>query len=155
MKLSEVVSILREMDQVQFTLPNGALVPAHFHVTEVGRIQREFIDCGGQVRRESYINFQLWEADDFDHRLSASKLIGIIKKAQEVLALQDEQVEVEYQGASIERYDLDMEGSVFHLRAKTTNCLAPDKCGVPKEKIRVNIAQLSNDTSCKPGSGCC
>lgn len=155
MKLSEVINVLKEMDQVQFILPNGTHVPAHFHITEVGRITREFIDCGGQLRKENHINFQLWEADDFDHRLGASKLLGIIHKAQQVIELKDEEVEVEYQGNSIERYNLEFEGSVFRLRAKATNCLAPDKCGIPKEKLRVNIAELNNAVSCKPGSGCC
>ena len=27
-------------------LPDGDFVPAHFHVTEVGRVQKDFIDCG-------------------------------------------------------------------------------------------------------------
>ncbi|MEI7863404.1 MAG: DUF6428 family protein, partial [Planctomycetota bacterium] len=31
-------------------LPDKSFVPAHFHITEVGRVQKDFIDCGGTVR---------------------------------------------------------------------------------------------------------
>jgi hypothetical protein len=30
---------------------------------------QNFIDCGGKVRNETVINFQLWDANDFEHRL--------------------------------------------------------------------------------------
>lgn len=30
-----------------FKLENGNSVPEHFHVTEVGIITKDFIDCGG------------------------------------------------------------------------------------------------------------
>ncbi len=33
-------------------LPSGGLVPSHFHITEVGRVQKTFVDCGG-TRRET------------------------------------------------------------------------------------------------------
>ena len=47
MKLSEVKSALTKLDTIAFQLPNGELVPTHFHVTEVGKISKHFIDCGG------------------------------------------------------------------------------------------------------------
>ena len=49
------------------------MVPSHFHVTEVGKITKHFIDCGGTVRNEEVVNFQLWQADDYDHRLHPEK----------------------------------------------------------------------------------
>ena len=64
MKLSEFKRILSQLEQIQFQLPNGELVPAHFHVTEVGSISKHFIDCGGTIRQERVVNFQLWEAND-------------------------------------------------------------------------------------------
>ena len=33
-----------------FALPDGGFVPAHFHITEVGHVEKNFIDCGGTVR---------------------------------------------------------------------------------------------------------
>ena len=53
MKLSEFKSHLNQMETVQFVLPNGSLIPPHFHITEVGQIEKRFIDCGGVLRKES------------------------------------------------------------------------------------------------------
>lgn len=77
-KLSEIKSTLPDWGELQFVLPSGVKVPAHFHITEVGQINKKFIDCGGTVRAEKVINFQLWEDGDFDHRLGAKKLLDII-----------------------------------------------------------------------------
>ena len=62
MKLSEIKSILGNLNTIAFQLPNGKLVPSHFHVTEVGKITKNFIDCGGTVRKEEVVNFQLWDS---------------------------------------------------------------------------------------------
>ena len=70
MKLSEVKTQLKNLEVLNFQLENGTPVPEHFHVTEVGVISKHFIDCGGVVRNEKVANFQLWDANDFDHRLS-------------------------------------------------------------------------------------
>ena len=59
MKLSEIKTILKKAVQIQFELPDGELVPRHFHVTEVGKVTKHFIDCGGTVRNEEVANFQL------------------------------------------------------------------------------------------------
>ena len=42
MKLSEIKSQLKSLTQISFQLPNGELVPSHFHVTEVGKISKHF-----------------------------------------------------------------------------------------------------------------
>ena len=63
MTLSEIKNHLKHLETIAFQLPNGELVPKHFHVTEVGKISKHFIDCGGTVRTENVINFQLWEAN--------------------------------------------------------------------------------------------
>lgn len=101
MKLSQVKSVLQNLNEVKFKLPNGTIVPAHFHVTEVGVITKQFIDCGGTARIEQVINFQLWEANDFDHRLAPQKLANIIDLSERVLRLPDAEVEVEYQADTI------------------------------------------------------
>jgi hypothetical protein len=156
MKLSEVKSQLQTLDELDFRLPSGTLVPKHFHVTEVGAITKDFIDCGGVVRHEKVVNFQLWEAGDFDHRLAPQKLVSIIALAEKVLGLGDWDVEVEYQSDTIGKYGLEFNNGFFELTSKTTNCLASDSCGIPKEKIRVKMSDLPLvSNSCTPGGGCC
>ncbi|MDF0705915.1 MAG: DUF6428 family protein [Bacteroidota bacterium] len=154
MKLEEVKSALAQLQTIAFQLPNGELVPNHFHVTEVGKITKHFIDCGGTVRNEEVVNFQLWNADDYDHRLHPEKLVHIIELSQNTLGIGDLEVEVEYQGQTIEKFALEFDGKNFLLTSKETDCLARDKCGVPAEKPKVKISELQN-SGCVPGSGCC
>ncbi|WP_395048059.1 DUF6428 family protein [Flavobacterium sp.] len=155
MKLSQIKTILKTVDTVNFQLPNGTYVPEHFHVTEVGLITKNFIDCGGTVRKETVINFQLWEANDFEHRLKPQKLSTIIELSEKVLGIEDFEIEVEYQDTTIGKYDLDFNGNDFVLLNKQTACLAQDQCGIPQEKQKVNLSGMSNQTSCTPGGGCC
>lgn len=69
MKLSQIKTILNSLETVTLILEDGTVIPEHFHVTEVGLVTKNFIDCGGTIRKETVINFQLWNANDFDHRL--------------------------------------------------------------------------------------
>ncbi|RXG11326.1 hypothetical protein DSM03_11357 [Leeuwenhoekiella aestuarii] len=155
MKLAEVKNHLNNLKTISFQLPDGELIPGHFHVTEVGKVSKHFIDCGGVIRKEQVVNFQLWNADDYDHRLHPEKLIQIIKLSEDKLNIDEElTVEVEYQGRSIETFTLDFDGSNFLLLNKQTDCLAKDQCGVPAEKPKVKMAEL-NATTCTPGGGCC
>ena len=155
MKLSEVKEKLESLKQIAFQLPNGDLVPNHFHVTEVGKITKHFIDCGGTVRNEEVINFQLWNANDYDHRLHPEKLLHIISLSEKTLGLEDQDIEVEYQGETIGKFGLDFDGTNFLLTTKQTDCLAKDKCEIPVEKPKVKLSALKNITTCTPGSGCC
>jgi len=157
MKLSEIKAILPTLDNVAFQTPDGSFVPEHFHVTEVGSIQKHFIDCGGTIRREQVVNFQLWNADDFEHRLKPGKLLSIIQLSEDRLGIEDNEIEVEYQSGTIGKYDLSFNGKNFVLVPKTTACLASDACGVPAEKTKLNLIELSDDrsASCAPGGGCC
>lgn len=155
MKLSEVKQILQNLDTIAFQLPDGNLVPSHFHVTEVGKVSKHFIDCGGTVRTEEVVNFQLWSADDYDHRLHPEKLLHIIELSEGVLEIGDHQVEVEYQGDTIGKYGLDFDGNFFLLSTKNTACLALDFCGIPAEKPRLKLSELQGGASCKPETGCC
>ncbi|MGJ3234115.1 DUF6428 family protein [Marivirga sp.] len=158
MKLSETKSALTNLDQVKFELPNGEFVPAHFHVTEVGIITRNFIDCGGTMRNEESVNFQLWEAGDYDHRLGAQKLHDIITLSEDKLGIDENmEVEVEYQGTTIGKYNLEFNGAHFVLVNTQTDCLAKDKCGIPESKQKVQLADVSGSAAnaCEPGGGCC
>ncbi len=155
MKLSEIKSKLNQLDTIAFQLPNGELVPNHFHVTEVGKITKHFIDCGGTVRNEEVVNFQLWNANDYDHRLHPEKLVNIIEISEKVLGIGDLEIEVEYQAGTIGKFGLDFDGQHFLLTNKQTDCLAKDNCGVPAEKPKLQLSEVQNENSCAPGSGCC
>lgn len=156
MKLSEVKAALQQVEKIVFTLPNGDAVPKHFHVTEVGKVSKHFIDCGGTVRQEERINFQLWSANDVYHRLKPSKLLGIIAMAEKTLQLGDEEIEVEYQGQTIEKFGLNFNGTQFELSGTQTDCLAKDKCLPEFAKPIVKLKELATSSSCcTPGGGCC
>ncbi len=157
MKLSEIKQILTSAEGVSFQLANGTRVPDHFHVTEVGIITKDFIDCGGIVRHEKVANFQLWDANDHEHRLKAEKLLKIISLSEKVLGMGDLDIEVEYQAGTIGKYDLSYDGTNFLLLDKKTACLATDQCGVPKEKTKIKLVNLAagTDAVCTPGGGCC
>ncbi|OQD41747.1 DUF6428 family protein [Croceivirga radicis] len=155
MTLKEVKTALQGLETIAFELPNGNLVPRHFHVTEVGKVNKHFIDCGGTVRMEEKVNFQLWNADDYDHRLHPEKLVHIIELSEKTLDLTNLEVEVEFQGATIERYSLDFNGKHFLLTSKFTDCLAKDNCGIPESKPRIKLSELQATSGCNPNSGCC
>lgn len=166
MTLSEVKKKLSTLDKIAFQLPDGSLVPSHFHVTEVGKVSKNFIDCGGTQRKEEVVNFQLWNAEDYDHRLHPEKLMSIIELSEKALAIGDLEVEVEYQAEiedsqtplknlktglqTIGKFGLDFDGQNFLLTTKQTDCLAKEKCGIPEE-----VTQQKSENSCDPESGCC
>src|SRR5690606_14990345 len=157
MKLSALKEILRTLDNVQFQLENGTFVPEHFHITEVGFITKDFIDCGGTIRKEKVVSLQLWNANDFDHRIKPEKLLNIIELSEKHLNIENTEIEVEYQSDTIGKYALDFDGKNFTLQSKTTACLASDKCGIPPEKQKVRLSELQTTPSscCTPNSGCC
>lgn len=157
MKLLELKKQLSKLDEISFVLPSGEKLAPHFHVTEVGIIQKKFIDCGGTLRDETVVNFQLWHDNDLDHRLSPEKLLSIISLSQEKLGIGVFEIEVEYQSETIGKYGLEFDFDALILTNKFTDCLAPDKCGIPAQKPKVRISKngVVGKNSCTPGSGCC
>lgn len=151
MKLSEFKKVLKQQNKIEIKLPNGELVPNHFHVTEIGQINKRFIDCGGTLRNEMKVNFQLWEANDYDHRLHPEKLMNIIELSENKLGITDEEIEVEYQGNTIQKFGIEFNGSAFELTNKATDCLALESCGIPETKVNQTISS----NGCTPGGGCC
>ena len=104
------------------------------------------------------MNFQLWEANDYDHRLHPEKLIHIIELSEKTLVLPDLEIEVEYQmKETIGKFSLDFDGTNFLLISKLTDCLAKDKCGIPTEKPKVKIGEWKpkQTSCCTSDSGCC
>jgi hypothetical protein len=154
MKIQSFLQTLVAMSELRWALPDGSLVPAHAHVTEVALMTRRFVDCGGTHRLDRRIQLQLWVAGDVDHRLEPSKLLRIIRDTEAWMEWDNHEVEVEYQGKTIERYGVEIMEGVLALQPLQTNCLAQDRCLVP-------IAEESSSTlspvvsRCKPGSGCC
>lgn len=156
MTFGQIKKILPELNALEFQLENGTFVPSHFHVTEIGKITKKFIDCGGTLRNEEKVNFQLWNADDQEHRLKPEKLLGIIRLSEEQLGIGDLEIEVEFQDTTIGRYDLDFNGRNFVLKNKLTACLAQDSCGTPPQKQKIAPSELTQQKSgCSPESGCC
>lgn len=157
MKLYNIKAYLATAEAVNFKLPTGAYVPEHFHVTEIGLVTRHFIDCGGTERLEKVVNFQLWYANDVEHRLKPAKLLHIIQLSEEKLGIGNLEIEVEYQSETIGKYGLHFNGKDFLLTTKQTACLANDSCGIPPAKLKVPISELQTTikNSCIPGGGCC
>lgn len=149
MKISEVKDALATVEAVNFKLPDGSTLPPHFHVTEVGLVTKHFIDCGGTERKESMVNFQLWEAGDYDHRLAPQKFLHILNLCKKVLGEDDYEIEVEYQQSTIGKFSLNFDGTNFILTNKYTACLAQDACGIPDKPEEKEAG------CCSPTSGCC
>lgn len=151
MKLDDFMAALADHPNtdIQVILPDGNPVPAHFHVTEVGRVQKDFIDCGGTIRSVSSCVLQVWVADDTDHRLSTTKLTKIIGLAAPLLKSTNLPIEIEYEAGVVSQYPLasveySTSGLLLCLGSKHTACLAEDRCGI-------NPA----GTSCCTTPGCC
>ena len=124
--------------KMHFMLPDQSFVPAHYHITEIGRVHKDFIDCGGTVRSLTSCMLQVWVATDVDHRLETTKLAKIMEIARPLLKLDDLPVEVEYEDAVVAQYPLagaevTPSGILLYLGTKHTACLAPEKCGVGGE----------------------
>ncbi len=151
MILSEFKNKLSTVNEVVFLKPDGSLVPKHFHITEVGQINKKFIDCGGTIRNENLITMQLWESIDFWHKLEPDKLISVINLAIDKLGIDDLEIEIEYQGETIGKYELFYEDNYFKLISTQTACLANEKCGLPTFNKIIETAQ----SCCSPNGGCC
>lgn len=122
---------------VHWMLDDGAFVPAHCHITEVGRVSKEFIDCGGTRRSVAHLALQLWVANDTDHRVDSAKFRQILKLAEAIGAQAELPVEVEYEfipgrvsSFPLAGVEATPGGLLMLLGTKHTACLAPDQCGV-------------------------
>jgi hypothetical protein len=154
MNNNEFKNILSEYPNslIQFVLPDGTKIPENYHVTEVGRVEKEFIDCGGTSRSLVSCLLQTWVAEDKDHRLNSTKLVRILQLAESILRSEELPIEIEYEGELISQFPvLSFEktelGLVFYLGKKHTDCLAREKCKVDLSSVP------TKDDCCNPG--CC
>ena len=148
MTLNQLKTQLELQTTLAFELPDGSLVPNHFHITEVGKVTKHFIDCGGVIRKEEVVNLQLWESNDYDHRLHPDKMLQILTLSEKAFNLKNLEIEVEYQGNTIQKYGMELKGQNYLLTQKKTACLAEDACGIPEAKTDAT-------SSSAIGSGCC
>lgn len=158
MKLSEFKNRLETIENFNIQLPSGTMIPDHFHITEMGLLTKNFIDCGNTIREEKAITFQIWFAGDLEHRLTTDKVFKIIHASENLFKNQDLELEVEYQmETTIGKFGLEFANGNFVLTSKETTCLASDHCGIPAEKMKVKIGEWKQkETSCcTPSSGCC
>jgi len=130
---------------------DGEPIEAHFHVTEVGRVQRDFVDCGGKLRRVVTCLLQTWVGEDVGHRITARKLLKAIELAAPVLGGDDLPVELEYEACNVVQVkiaavEVAADALLIRVASKHTDCLAKDVC-LP--------APASASSGCKPGQGCC
>lgn len=133
---------------LRLQLPDGAIVPAHYHVTEVGYVRKEFIDCGGKVRIDGKCVLQIWVADDVDHRVSVGKFLEILEHGSPVIPTWELPVSLEYEHPVISQFPvigINIEGDVAVVQTELihTDCLAKDVCGIEPQE------------GCDPNSGCC
>ena len=138
MILSEFKKVLSDgtCRNIRFVLPTGSKVPPHAHVTEVARMDKRFVDCGGTFRTETICRLQTWFADDTDHRLTAGKLLAILDKSASFLETENLEVDVEHEAPFISQFPIsrvEVEGDtlIVELGTKHTACLAEDKCLPP------------------------
>lgn len=132
--------------ELRFVLPDGDVIAPHAHITEMGRVDRTFVDCGGTVRTLSNCTLQAWVADDIEHRLAPGKLAGVLDIAAPIFRNEDLDIEIEYEDCAISQFPV-LEVNVFdgvlsfQLGSKHTDCLAKDVC----------LPQGNRSTA----SGCC
>ncbi len=159
MKLSEFKKLLAQHanKHLRFVLPTGTKIPPQAHVTEVARIDKRFIDCGGTFRAEFTCRLQACFADDTDHRLTAGKLLSILEKSAIFLETENLEVEVEYEAPFVSQFpvlkvELAGETLFVNLGTRHTACLAEDKCLPPA--IMTRSALLNPIPGLTP-SKCC
>lgn len=159
MKLSELKSLLTEHSDRFFRirLPDGGAVPVSFHVTEVGRMHKTFIDCGGTLRETTTCQLQVWVGEDYEHRIETGKMASILGKANSILPDDTVPVEIEYEDRVISQYTISgheaLDDSVVLVLAnKHTECLAPELCGLPSID---RLPAIGGKSNCCGPSGCC
>ena len=159
MNLTELTALLtRHSSRVfRIALPEGHAVPVSFHVTEVGRVHKVFLDCGGKLRETVTCQLQIWVGTDYDHRVETGKMAAILAKADHYLPDGTTPVEIEYEDHVISQYtilshELTEDAVILQLAHKHTECLAPELCGLPSLD---RLPALSAKTGCCGPTGNC
>ncbi len=160
MQLSQLKSLLAGYSDRFFRLglPDGSPVPVSFHITEVGRVHKTFLDCGGTLRERITCQLQVWVGEDYEHRIETGKMAGILEKGKSLLPDDSVPVEIEYEDRVISQYtieghELTDDAVILRLAHKHTECLAPELCGLPALPATGRLKAASS--SCCGPKGCC
>lgn len=133
---------------IEFYLPNGKQIPAYFHITDVGSVFRHFIDCGSQVRNESYVQIQIWLGKDTEHSLNGETVLKILSHCDVVLDklpdLQSTDVIIEYKEELTSQYPIEHieqtgQAVKIYLTSSETQCLSA---------IRHNKEKTGSESCC-------
>ena len=116
----------------RFVLPNGDFVPPHAHVTEVGHVIRNFIDCGGLTGKDEKVVLQTHVGNDTDHRLRSDRFAKILRLGDRVIPSADLDVDVEYDCCVVAQYPIaeaapDGEHLNLILQRGRTQCRARER----------------------------
>src|SRR5947208_12777287 len=116
----------------RFVLPDGDYIPAHAHLTEVGHLVRNFIDCGGLTGKEEKVVLQTHVGNDTDHRLRSERFAKILQLGNRVIPSADLDVEVEYDCCVVAQYPIaeatpDGEDLNLILQRRRTQCRARER----------------------------
>ncbi len=150
MKLRDLQKVLKRFPNrfPRFVLPTGDYVPAHAHVTEVGHVVRNFIDCGGFKGQEEKVVLQTHVGKDTEHRLRSDRFAKILQLGQRVLPSNDLDVEVEYDCCVVAQYpvaDIQPKGECLDLilgRGRT-QCRARER------------RETASENCCNTSAACC
>jgi hypothetical protein len=153
MKLSDLRSVLEKYPDTlpRFVLPDGDFIPPHAHVTEVGHVVKNFIDCGGVMGRSETVLLQTHVGQDTDHRLKTDRFAKILQLGGKVLPHDRLEVEVEYDCCVVAQYPIsEVKPAGEHLEVilgkRRTQCLAQE---------RQKDAGVPVDACCAPVATCC
>jgi hypothetical protein len=153
MKLSDLRAVLeKHPDSLpRFVLPDGDSIPPHAHVTEVGHVVKNFIDCGGLIGKSETVVLQTHVGQDAEHRLNSGTFAKILKLGERVLPHDQLDVEVEYDCCVVAQYpvsEVKLAGDHLDvtLGKRRTQCLAQE---------RRKAAEVSEACCATAASPCC
>jgi hypothetical protein len=134
MKLSDLRAVLEKHPNSlpRFVLPDGDFIPSHAHVTEVGHVVKNFIDCGGVMGKSETVLLQTHVGQDIEHRLKSDRFAKILKLGGKVLPHDELEVEVEHDCCVVAQYPVaEVKPSGEHLDVilgkRQTQCLANER----------------------------
>jgi len=155
MTFSDLRSALEEQPDTfpRFILPDGDYIPTHAHVTEVGHVAKNFIDCGGVIGKTETVLLQTHVGRDVDHRLRSDRFAKILALGERVLPHDQLEVEVEYDCCVVAQYPVEeVKPAGKHLDVilgrRRTQCLAQER--------QKAAASKNQDACCATAeSACC
>ena len=104
------------------------------------------------MSKQSNAVFQLWSADDYNHRLDSKKVVEIIEVAEKDFELGGLEIEIEHQSETIGKYGISYDVGRFILTPTKTDCLAKKQCGIT---YKTDPISHSSQNACNPSLECC